>query len=401
MKTIAYIIAYVFYPLSFLFVRNRNKASFGSFRKSFNDNAKYLFIYFQKNRNDVDSAWLSLSRRTVDEIRSMGMKAYFTLSPKGVWHALTSKYWFYNSYSSDIMYGLSGGAVCVNLWHGLALKSIEFNIKSGALADRYKNMTFKERFYHPESFKRPDWVLSSTDFQSVMFASAFRISQSHCLEMGYPRNSILTCTETDRNEHMSLFESEDVKSIVSKIEEGHYSKVFIYMPTWRDSQREIFIQSFDLSVMNEILMEKNSLLLLKPHANTVVDRNEIENFSNILLVDGKTDVYPLLPITDVLVTDYSSVLYDYVLMDKKDVILYLYDYKDYVNDRELFYPFDVNVVGTRVYDFEQLCSCIESDDFAMNLDKKKDIVERFWGPTSKIDSSKSISDFFFGDKQMF
>lgn len=391
MKFLGYLISYLFYPFSFLFVRSKNKLAFGSYRYSFTDNAKYLFVYCQQHRQDLNVVWLSLNRQTVKEICSYGLKAYSLLSLKGVWHALTSKYWFFNSYASDIMFAFSGGAVCVNLWHGVGLKRTEFNITSGKLAERYQERKFKEVFYHPESFKRPDWVLSSTPFQSKMFASAFRIDQSHCLELGYPRNEILTCDEGTRKAHIASFENESTRNVVTRITRGNYQKVFIYMPTWRDSQRDIFVQSFDLDRMNKMLQEKDSLLILKPHANTIVDH--INNYSNIILADSKADVYPILPYTDVLITDYSSVLYDYILMEGKDVILYLYDYESYVQDRDLFYPFDENVVGKRVSDFTGLYSCIANEDYSIDLEKKKEIVEKFWGKSAHYDSNKEILSY--------
>ena len=103
MKLIAYIICYLIYPLSFLFPRSRHKYVFGSYRGSFADNAKYLFIYSVENGDkDIRYIWLSTSRATVRKVRSLGLPAYWVLGPRGVWHALTSKYWFFNSYTSDI-----------------------------------------------------------------------------------------------------------------------------------------------------------------------------------------------------------------------------------------------------------------------------------------------------------
>lgn len=396
MKFLGYFISYLFYPFSFLFVRNKNKLAFGGYHCSFTDNSKYLFVYCQQHRQDLNAAWLSLNRQTVKEIRSYGLKAYSLLSLKGIWHALTSKYWFFNSYTSEILFAFSGGAVCVNLWHGIGLKRTEFNITSGKLAERYQERKFKEVFYHPECFKRPSWLLSSTPFQSKMFASAFRIDQSHCLELGYPRNEILTCDEKTRKAHIACFENEPTKRVIAQIAERDHKKVFIYMPTWRDSQRDIFVQSFDLTKTNKMLQEKDSLLILKPHANTIVDH--IDHYSNIILADSKADVYPILPYTDVLITDYSSVLYDYVLMEGKDVILYLYDYETYVQDRDLFYPFDDNVVGKRVYNFSELYSCIKMEDYSIDMKKKEEIVEKFWGKSAGYDSSKEILSFFFQPK---
>ena len=381
MKFLAYLFCYAVYPFSFLFIRNNKKLAFGSFKKAFNDNAKYLFIYFFEHRKEFDAVWLSMSKKTVSAVNSMGLKAYFTLSPKGIWHALTSKYWFFNAYTSDIMYAFSGGATCVNLWHGVGLKRIEFNVKTGALANRYQKRKFKEVFYHPEVFRKPDWVLTSTPFQTKMFATAFRIPEERCLEFGYPRNEILIALESQRQEFIAKYETECTRNLMVCFTQKGYHKIFIYMPTWRDSQREIFIQSFDLEKMNSILQAQNSLLPLKPHANVFIDEKAFKNYSNVMLIDVKTDMYPILPYIDVLITDYSSILYDFILMEDKDVILYLYDYEEYVEDRELFYPFDENVVGKKVWSFDELCQCIETGDYHIDEPLRQTIVEKFWGKT--------------------
>lgn len=395
MKFFAYLICYLIYPFSFLFPRYSKKWAFGSFRKSFNDNAKYLFIHCQQHYPNIDSAWITMNKEVVSTMQKKGLKVYYTLSPKGIWHALTSKFWFYNSYSSDIMYCLSGRAVCINLWHGVGLKRTEFNIQTGALAARYQEKRLKEIFFHPEVFKRPDWFLSSTPFQTKMFASAFRIPETRCLEFGYPRNEILTTREPDRQAFIDKFESADTRHLLDFIKNGLYTKVFIYMPTWRDSQREIFTQSFDLEKTNAIMKEKNALLLLKPHANTLINNKDFEHYDNIRLIDSKTDIYPILPYSDVLITDYSSILYDYILMPNKNVILYLYDYKDYIHHRDLYYPFDENIVGKMVFNFSELCQSIENNDYQIDDLQKTELVKKFWGETIYQDSCERLVEHVF------
>ena len=160
-KIFAYLICYCIYPFSFLFPRNRKKWAFGSFKGAFNDNAKYLFIHVSEQRSDVDAAWLSINKATVQEIKSKGLRAYYILNPRGLWFALTSKYWFFNAYSSDIMFCLSGGAKLVNLWHGLPMKRIEFDITTGPLAERFVKRSLRERFFHPDNLQRPDYLLSA------------------------------------------------------------------------------------------------------------------------------------------------------------------------------------------------------------------------------------------------
>ena len=80
-------------------------------------------------------------------------------------------------------------------------------------------------------------------------------------------------------------------------------------------------------------------------------------------------------------------------MEGKDVILYLYDYKEYVRERDFYYPFDENVAGCRAQTFDELCSLIESGQHTIDTDERKRIVEKFWGKTVSFDSSAKILDF--------
>ena len=245
-------------------------------------------------------------------------------------------------------------------------------------------------YYHPESFRRPDWLLTSTPFQTIMFASAFRIPVERCLEYGYPRNGILTCSEEERMDFVKRYEPEATMELIEAIAQGGYDKVFVYMPTWRDSQLEVFTQSFDLTRLDALLGQKKQLLLLKPHANVKIDKGAFAQLKNIRFVDGGVDIYPVLPYTDVLITDYSSILYDYILMPGKDVILYLYDYADYLNERDLYYSFDENVVGRKVSTFKELYDCIERGDYHIDEEQRRRIIELFWGETIHNNPSELI-----------
>lgn len=386
MKTLAYIICYLIYPFSFLIPRSEKRMAFGSYRGGFTDNSKYLFIYIATHCAEIDVCWLSTNRNTIQLLRSLGLPAYWVLSPIGAWKALRAKYWFVSAYTSDIMYCLSGNAIVINLWHGVGLKYCEFNIRSGPLADRYVKQTFKERFYHPESFRRPEYVVSSTAFQSTMFASAFRVPLEKCLNIGYPRNQILTWPKDQIRAFMQKYEPQDTLRLIERMEQ--YSKVYIYMPTWRDSQLEVFTQQFDLDALNNEMIAQNALMLLKPHPNTRT--NDISGYSNIVLVNRTTDVYGVLPFTDVLITDYSSILYDYLLIPNKEVILFLYDYNEYVRDRDFYYPFDENVVGKKVYSFAEMLKSIETNDYQSTEEAKQTIVEKFWGETVKLNACEEL-----------
>lgn len=393
MKFLAYLVCYCIYPFSFLFPRNRKKWAYGSFRGGFDGNAKYLFIHVSDQMPEIDAVWLSTNKMTVTEVRSKGLKAYWIFSLKGAWFALTSKFWFFNAYSSDIMFCLSGNATLVNLWHGLPMKKIEFDIDSGPLADRYVKKTLKERFFHPESFKRPDYMLSASPMYSEMFSRAFRIDVSKCLELGNPRNDVLTWPEDRRLAFVKRYEPETTQQLLAELKSGIYNRIYIYLPTWRDSNYDFLGKDFDLKAIDKVMRECRALMIFKPHANTTITEVDGSSFTNVRILTAKTDFYPILPYTDVLITDYSSVLNDYLLMEKKGVILYLFDYHKFTGERSFIWPFDEITIGKRVFDFEGLLGTFKENQLEIDGQQKEILVSKTWaGNVSR--SSERVAGYF-------
>ena len=372
-KFLKYLLSYLAFPFSFLVPRSRKKIAFGSYKGTFDGNAKYLFIEMSEKGEDV--VWVTPNRELVKRLRSLGLRAESVFSLKGAWRALRSRTWFVNSYSSDILWALSGGANIVNLWHGVGLKRTEFNSTTGPMYDRYIRRTFKQAFYHPEAYRRPDWLITASDFQTPMFASAFRMPESRCLKCGYPRNKILVCGSREREDYIGHYEPTETAQLIAKL--AGYSEVWIYMPTWRDSQLNVFTEQMDLAALNKTMAERNALLLLKPHPNTIT--GPVEGLSNIMLIEGSTDVYPILPYTSALITDYSSVLYDYILMKGKGVALYTYDRAYYVKDRDFYFPFDENVIGQRAETFDDLLKIVGEGVKPLDEAERKVLVAKFWG----------------------
>ncbi len=77
-------------------------------------------------------------------------------------------------------------------------------------------------------------------------------------------------------------------------------------------------------------------------------------------------------------------------MPGKDVILYLYDYEEYIRERDFYYPFDENVVGKRVTTFGNLMKVIENKDYSLKEEDRAFILSKFWGKTTDMDSCKEI-----------
>ena len=385
-KFIAYLLCYAFYPISYLFPRTDKILVFGSYRGAFNDNTKYLFLYANEHITDRKVVWISTKQSTVKHIRSLGYEAYSVMSLKGLWYALRGKYWFVNSYSSDIAFCLAGRTKIVNLWHGLPMKTIEFGITQGELAKRYVKKQFSDIFFHPASFRRPDFLISTTSFIDEIFSTSFRIQKSLCIQAGYPRDGLLQMPKEKVETFIARYESAETKALVKKVQQ--YKKVFVYMPTWRDSQRECFANGFDLNALNACAAKQNACILMKPHANTIIDKS-IE-YSNLIFLDGNVDMYCILPYTHVLITDYSSILYDYILMPDKHVILFHYDYEEYVNSREFIFDIQDNIVGRKIYTFDELIQVISTNDYTMDAIARQKILDKFWGETSGKNSCELV-----------
>lgn len=388
-KFIAYCFCYLFYPLSFVVPRSKRYLIFGSFRGAFNDNSKYLYLYANKQKSEqYRPIWVSTKRSTVAHVRQLGYEAYWVASPQGLWYSLRGKYWFVNSYTSDILFCLAGNATVVNLWHGLPWKCIEFGIKKGVLSKRFSKEDKMDVFFHPACFRKPDYVLSGGESISKIFAYSFRIRIEQCLELGYPRNYLLTRPREEVLDFIRKYESSQALALAETIQ--MYKTTYIYMPTWRDSQRNLFANGIDLQVLNNVMAEQNALAVMKPHPNTV--RPEHSEYSNLVFMESTADVYAILPLTDVLITDYSSIMFDYPLMDNKSMILYQYDYDEYITEREFNFPLEGNIIGRKVTSFEELLSVIRSKDYQLTNFERQRFLFKFWGNTIKMDSSKEIFD---------
>ena len=377
LKFVSYLLCYLFYPFSFIIPRTDKILVFGSFWGGFNENSKYLYIYCHEHLKNRCAVWVSTKRTTVRTLREKGLPAYWVGSPHGIWFALRGKYWFVNSYTSDILFCLVGNAILVNLWHGLPWKCIEYGITKGALAKRYAKQDKWDVFYHPAPFRKPQYVLSSSPFITDIFSRSFRIPKSSCLEEGYPRDYLLTHPKDEVLQFIQKYESPDLFRFIERLRD--YQHVYIYMPTWRDSQRNLFAGGMDLPTLNNVMREQNALMLMKPHPNTIIPN--FAEYSNLIFLDNTSEVYCILPFTDVLISDYSSVMFDYAIMPNKGMILYQYDYESYIQDREFNFPAENNLIGRQVKSFEELIAVIQKKDYYPDETERKRFLDQFWGDT--------------------
>lgn len=226
------------------------------------------------------------------------------------------------------------------LWHGIPLEHMNL----------LTNITY-------------DYFLSTSDFVSESGFKKVFLAKNF-LNFGYARNDILL-RKTKKSD--LIFTDEKMYEFVSNAQQNG-QKIIIYMPTFRESdfnEGEIQISNLglDFDQLNNFLKTKNAYFIIKfhPFVHFYYDKFfKNSAFSNILFYDAQKDIYPLLKFADILAGDYSSVYYDFLLLDRP-ILFYLYDHgKCSKMAHGYIYEFDDYSPGKKAYNKSEFHQILEN-----------------------------------------
>lgn len=358
------------YGVSFCVKRNKMTWVFGSFGH-FNDNSRYLYEYVIKYHPEIRAIWLSEKPKSVDLASEIG-ESYLSTSLKGFWLSLTSGVYIFSAYVSDICWYTSGRALKVNLWHGVPLKKIEFDITTPPLVNVFRNANFISKFRYPHAHIKHDLVLSPSAYiAKYSFISAFRLGGMRNIVVSmYPR--VLKIAEIAKKK------SSDDKKFT-----------FLYAPTWRDSGVDFISNSgLDFYKLNEFLVNLDAILLIKLHSATKLNC-DIDNLDRIIMIDNQQDPCISMAQADCLITDYSSMYFDYLVIDRP-IIFYPFDMSEYLNGREFYFDYEQCTPGLKVMTFKTLLSSMERTVAGHDLfsDERRRVRDLFM--CSGIDSNEVL-----------
>lgn len=332
--------------LSMLSVRSKKIYIFGSWQgKKFSDNPKYLFLEAIKDKS-IKSIWITKSHNIYDYMRKRGYPVYMHNSLKGIYYQLRASVYFTCERKADVSVYLIGNATRINLWHGVGLKKILHDVKRASPngSAKKKNSYLKKLRSFPY---RKEYVLSTSETMTKIFASAFQKPTEKILQFGQPRNDVFYKSELEIDQ-------------LPFVKSGQ--KMILYMPTHRQEGKTIFHLSniFDLSKLNDFCKENDVIFVIKKHFFHKEEREDLSSYPYLIdITNTEYDTQLLLKKASILITDYSSCYVDYLLLNKP-VIFYNYDYEHYVlNDRDLYFGYEKTTPGPKVRDFDALLDCLE------------------------------------------
>ncbi|MCP4148917.1 MAG: hypothetical protein GY757_14315, partial [bacterium] len=197
-----------------------------------------------------------------------------------------------------------------------------------------------------------DWFLSpSPFFTEHVFSKAY--PSRYIFEGGLPRNDALFL-ETQQQ----VFSGQD-RAAYEKIKELRDSgkKIALYMPTFRDKGKGAFYENIiDISRLSDFAGKNGLHFVVKYHQ---LERSKFrdakpDTISNVTILFDVKDIYPFLPQVDLLITDYSSIYFDYLLLERP-IVFFPYDLETYITqERGLIFEYDELTPGPRCFTQEQL-----------------------------------------------
>ena len=369
-RYLTYIINIPLYYISFFIPKNKNIWVFGAwFGEKYADNSKALFEFVNNNDKEIFAVWLTQSKIVFKYLKLKGMNVHYTYSLKGYYYSAIAKFVFVSTGMHDINRFVSTNNIKVQLWHGTPLKKIMYDVGSGPTVSEL--LLFFKQIFMPFDFNNYKYLLSSTNNINDSLNSAFLDKIENIIIKGYPRNDqLFSCNK---------------ESLIT------------FLPTHRGEGnggiQKIF-NSFDSIKIDSFLMKNNYKLKIKPHFYDLDNVNIIES-KVISVIKEDIDLYELLSKTDILITDYSSVYFDFLLLDRP-IIFTPFDMKEYLNkDRELYYNYNDVTPGPKCKDWNEVMNEIEKlmngED---NYRKERKKTNNDFNKYQDGNSSKRVYEFF-------
>ena len=364
-----------------------NRILFESFHGTTISDSPFYILKELLSREDADKYEIYYSSNTDDyavhkkfiEANNIPVKLVCISSYEYLKVLATAKYLINNS-SFPVYFIKKDEQVYLQTWHGTPLKTLGKRMRKGIESMYNVQHNFLQATYlmHPNEFTK-DAIMGDYNLNSL-YTGKVALS-------GYPRNSI-------------FMDKDKAVSVRKKL--GLEDKVlYAYMPTWRGtSNHSVQFNSYgnEISAMMQYLddrMKDNQILYVNFHP---ILKNEVQlgDYKHIKSFPPDVDKYEFLNCVDALITDYSSVFFDFSVT-RKPIILYMYDYDKYMQDRGMY--MDIKELPfVKLYDIETLSEWLITEKILGESYDDGDYCEKFIKYDS-LDAPKKMLDLVLYGKE--
>ncbi|GMQ72450.1 CDP-glycerol glycerophosphotransferase family protein [Tetragenococcus halophilus] len=312
-------------------------------------------------------------------------------SVKWLWLTTRANFWVFNSRMPNWL-KKNKGTIYIQTWHGTPLKKLGADIQDvampGTSTEQYKNNFILEA-------SRWDYLIAPNEYSEKIFKQAFQF-QNNILEIGYPRNDELVNNKNNQKLQDGLKEK-----IIGK----KNGRVILYAPTWRDDYfikkgSYKFYMPFSLEKMVKCLGQDDTLII-RPHY-LVGDSIDIKGYEDRVKVCMDEAINDLYLISDLLITDYSSVMFDFAIL-QRPMLFYPYDMAHYKEKLRGFYLDYNEVPGPIAEDEENLYEFIRnfvSQGQFSEYDSKKERFEQLFCSWENGGASQQVTQLMLELKRL-
>lgn len=295
----------------YIFPIKKNRIIFHSYKGTqYSCSPKYITEYILSNNLDYEVIWAFKKTENFKYLENKGIKLVKYASFKRFYFEATSKFSI-NNIGSFSWLPTRYGQYHINTWHGGGC------YKKVSLSE-IKNHFFEKKNLLLTAKETSLYISSSKFFSDNIIRKEFGYT-GEILNCGLPRNDIFYYTNIDNIR----------KEVLHKLDINEDTYIILYAPTWRyNTFMEIEQINFDaLKKLIESIINKKCIFLCRTH-----HLSNVNWFENTLDVSQYSDMQELLCISDLLITDYSSCIWDFSIQ-KKPIFLYTPDLSEYIKKR--------------------------------------------------------------------
>ena len=343
-----------FFLRLFCIIPIKKKIVFASFQgKQFSCNPKYIFLsVYEKYGNKIEYVWC-LNKKSAELEAFQNVKTCKFMSLSFFYHVLTSSVYISNLAIEPFL-PKRKKQLFINTWHG------------GGAYKKF-HVFFRNNIYLTEREKYrakiTDYVISSCQAFTDANNELWCMPKEKFIPVGMPRNDFLVNHSNDDK----LFQK-----LRSKYSIPENKKVILYAPTFRgvlsnnnaSNQKEIQIDINSIVLSAKKRFESDFIVLYRCHQSMLGKNIELKNMIDVSQFD---DTQEVLMISDILITDYSSIIWDYALLNRP-CFLFTPDLDEYSNENGFFTPIEKWAFKYSKTN-DELCKLIDSFDEEKNFER--------------------------------